>query len=244
MTAHTHARLALLNPATKREYNRRLFQDVAPRYNLITRLLSFGRDAAWKRWMIEHLPVHITSAMDLACGTGDITRALSVRHPDAAIVGLDLTPEMLEIAKRQSPEKIRYLLGDMTNTGSRNASYDLVTGGYALRNAPDLESALQETVRILHPGGTAAFLDFSAPENRWLRKIHYLLLLVWGAFWGLILHGNPRIYAYIARSLERFPNRASFFNLLESAGLVVIESRRFMLGMIEVVICRKPLSGE
>jgi len=239
MTAHAHASLALLDPERKRDYNRSLFRDVAPRYNLITRLLSFGRDAAWKRWMMSQFPAHVDRALDLACGTGDIARALADGYPGAEIIGLDLTPEMLDIARAAGPEGIDYREGDMMHTGLEDGSMDLVTGGYALRNAPDLDAAIAETARVLRPGGTAAFLDFSAPRSPFLRRLHYGLLLFWGALWGLLIHGNPRIYAYIARSLARFPDRASFHGQLARQGLPVQHSRRFMCGMIEVVLCRK-----
>jgi demethylmenaquinone methyltransferase/2-methoxy-6-polyprenyl-1,4-benzoquinol methylase len=235
MTAHAHAQQALLHPDSKQAYNRTLFRDVAPRYNLITRLLSFGRDASWKRWMVAQLPDEVERAVDLACGTGDLTRALAQRYPQARVTGLDLTPEMLGIARQESPDTLAFVEADMRVTGEPDHSVDLVTGGYALRNAPDLAEALQEVSRILRPGGTAAFLDFSAPRSLLLRRLHYVLLLSWGALWGLVVHGNPRIYAYIARSLARFPDRSSFHQQLQTHQLPVVQSRRFMFGMIEVV---------
>jgi demethylmenaquinone methyltransferase/2-methoxy-6-polyprenyl-1,4-benzoquinol methylase len=129
----------------------------------------------------------------------------------------------------------------MGATGLKSGSCDVVTGGYALRNAPDLDAALAETARVLRPAGTAAFLDFSAPRSPVLRRVHYALLLFWGGLWGLLIHGNPRVYAYIARSLARFPDRGTFHNRLRDAGLPVTDSRKFMCGMIEVVLCTRSL---
>lgn len=231
---------ALRDPALKRDYNRRLFHEVAPRYDLVTRVLSFGRDRHWKNILIRHLPASgVHRALDLACGTGDITRALRDRYPEAEITGIDLCPEMLERARALAPGGIQFVEGDMTDTGLDAASLDLVTGGYALRNAPDLEAALAETRRLLRDGGTAAFLDFSAPANPLLRKLEYGALWFWGALWGLLLHGNPRVYAYIARSLARFPDRASFHRRLADHGLTPLHTQRFMLGMIELVVCKR-----
>jgi demethylmenaquinone methyltransferase/2-methoxy-6-polyprenyl-1,4-benzoquinol methylase len=214
-----------------------LFRDVAPRYNLITRLLSFGRDAAWKRWLISQLPDQADRVLDLACGTGDLTRALLARYPDARVTGLDLTPEMLDIARATGPESLTYMEADMCNTGLKDHSVDLITGGYALRNAPDLDMALHETARLLRPGGTAAFLAFSAPRHPLLRRLHNGLLLFWGGLWGLLIHGNPRVYAYIAHSLARFPDRKAYHQHLITHGLRPRCTRRFMWGMIEAVIC-------
>ncbi|MGA0370060.1 MAG: ubiquinone/menaquinone biosynthesis methyltransferase [Kiritimatiellia bacterium] len=240
--AETH--IALADPDLKRDYNRHLFKEVAPRYDLITRMLSFGRDAAWKKWMIGQLSANRNAGiLDLACGTGDITRALALRFPEATVTGLDLSPEMLEIARRQAPESLHFVQGDMTNTGRENNSCEIVTGGYALRNAPELSTALSEVQRILIPGGLAAFLDFSASANFLVRKFHYALLWTWGALWGLLLHGDPRVYAYIARSLAHFPDRLTLHRMFETHGLAPRTRRRFMFGLIEVVICEKSVVG-
>lgn len=235
---------ALANPDLKRAYNRALFKEVAPRYDLVTRILSFGRDAAWKKWLLQQLPEQeISQVLDLACGTGDITRALTLRYPEARVTGLDLTPEMLDLARNLSPTGPVFKQGDMMQTGESSSTFDLITGGYALRNAPDLDAALAEIHRLLRPGATAAFLDFSAPAHPLLRKGHYALLWFWGALWGLILHGDPRVYAYIARSLAHFPDRNSLHAQMKQQQLSVVTSRRFMFGMIEGIICRKDTVG-
>lgn len=240
MNALSNTRLALSQPDLKRSYNRTLFKEVAPRYDLITRVLSFGRDTAWKKWMLQHLPPdHINDALDLACGTGDITRELSKLYPEAKVIGLDLTPEMLSIARSKSSAGLTYMEGDMMQTGLNTESFDLITGGYALRNAPDLNAALREIHRLLRPGGRAAFLDFSAPRSVLLRKTQYGVLWIWGALWGLFLHGNPRVYAYIARGLAQFPDRQKFRQHLLDHKLIETDHKQFMLGMIEVIICKK-----
>jgi demethylmenaquinone methyltransferase/2-methoxy-6-polyprenyl-1,4-benzoquinol methylase len=236
--AQTHT--ALANPDLKRDYNRHLFKEVAPRYDLITRVLSFGRDAFWKKWMLRQLPSEgVNGVLDLACGTGDITRALASRYPTAKVTGLDLTPKMLELARELAPADLRFVEGDMMNTGWEAGSCDIITGGYALRNAPDLDAALSEVHRLLRPGGQAAFLDFSASANPIVRKFHYLLLWSWGALWGLLLHGDPRVYAYIARSLAHFPDRESLHVQFTAHNLPLLKTKRFMFGLIEVVICEK-----
>lgn len=227
-----------ISPETKRLYNRNLFKEVAPRYDLITRILSFGRDLHWKRWLLKSLPdAPQSDILDLACGTGDLTRALANRYPDARVTGLDLTPEMLALAN--GPKQITWQEGDMCDLKKDDACIDIITGGYALRNAPDLDLCLQEISRVLRPSGTAAFLDFSAPISPALRKLYYGLLWSWGALWGLLLHGKPSVYAYIAKSLARFPDRQQLRNQLEKNQLPVVNHRRFMLGMIEVIICKK-----
>jgi demethylmenaquinone methyltransferase/2-methoxy-6-polyprenyl-1,4-benzoquinol methylase len=230
------------DPERKRALNEHLFTAVAPRYDAITRLLSFGRDAAWKRRLIGALPpLDAPACLDLACGTGDLTRRLARRYPRGSVLGLDLTPRMIELARaRGGAPAIRFERGDLGRTGLPSAAFDVITGGYALRNAADLDEALAEVFRLLKPGGTAAFLDFSRPAARGAAAVEHALLKTWGGFWGLALHGNPDVYGYIADSLARFPDRDELARRFRRAGFVVRRVQRFFFGVIEMDVLQRP----
>ena len=233
----------LRTPAAKREYNELLFAEVARRYDLVTRALSLGRDQAWKRALIDSLPTGGTPVcVDLACGTGDIAFALAQRYPRGSVCGIDLTPEMLQIARDKNRfPNVTLELGDMHHLPFPSDSVDIVTGSYALRNAPSLTVALQELHRVLRPGGTAAFLDFSK-SPRWLpQRLSYSVLYVWGAFWGLVLHRQPAVYAYIAKSLWQFPDRVALRQELSNVGFAEVFSRQFYFGTLEMITVSKPL---
>ncbi|HMP75250.1 MAG TPA: ubiquinone/menaquinone biosynthesis methyltransferase [Kiritimatiellia bacterium] len=240
---HLRAREHLDTPDRKRRFNALLFREVAPRYDLITSLLSFGRDAAWKREMIAALPARASApaqCLDIACGTGDLTRAVARRYSGARVTGLDLTPEMLERARALTAEpRVDFVQGDMHALPLPDASVDLVTGGYALRNAPDLAVALREIGRVLKPGGTCAFLDFSKSPNPLAQRVGYLLLKAWGGFWGLLLHGHADVYGYIADSLRVYPDCDALREQLDRAGLLTVDYRVYMGGLVEWIICRK-----
>ena len=239
-------------PEAKRDYNELLFAEVARRYDLVTRALSLGRDQAWKRALLDSLPdgnaaPHGGSpvCVDLACGTGDVTFALARRYPRGAVCGVDLTPEMLEIARAKNRlPNVSLELGDMHRLSFPSGSVDIVTGSYALRNAPALTVALQEIHRVLRPGGTAAFLDFSKSPHWLSRRVAYAVLYVWGAFWGLVLHGQPAVYAYIAKSLWHFPDRVALRAELARLGFVEASSRRFYCGTLELITVTKPLDDQ
>jgi len=228
-------------PESKQAFNRTLFAEVAPKYDFITKALSLGRDAAWKRQLMAALPaVPSAQCVDLACGTGDLTRMLAVRYPDGKISGLDLTPEMLAIAdKRTEAFNVSFVEGSMAGLPFGNESTDIVTGGYALRNAPDLNQTLDEIARILKPGGCAAFLDFSKPRNRAGQRISHFLLKFWGGLWGLLLHGNPDVYGYIADSLDCYPDRMELRERFARRGFTLLHSKRFYGGLLEIVVFRK-----
>jgi len=231
----------LNDPSSKKDYNEKVFTAVAPRYDLITRILSFGRDRAWKRELINSLPpTGVLRALDLACGTGDIARALALRYPAGEITAIDLTPEMIRLAQRRSGSlAIRFVRGDMSRIPGPDESFDVITGGYALRNAPDLEALLHEIMRVLKPGGTAAFLDFSKSERKILQAGQLFLLGFWGSIWGYIFHRNPEVYGYIAASLKTFPDRRRLMKMIERTGFRDVRCRYFFFGFSALITCRK-----
>jgi demethylmenaquinone methyltransferase/2-methoxy-6-polyprenyl-1,4-benzoquinol methylase len=211
---------------------------------VITRLLSFGMDAWWKRALVTRLPRgagDAPRALDLACGTGDLSLLLARRFPAGRVEGLDLSPAMLARARRRrGAGAILFRLGDLGRLPYPEASFRLVTGGYALRNAPDLRQCLREVFRVLAPGGTAAFLDFNRSPVPWLGRLEVRLLSAWGGLWGRLLHGNPEVYAYIARTLALFPDRARFEALLRELGFRRVRSRLPPGGFVSLTFAVKP----
>ena len=228
-------------PEKKRTFNRQHFATSAKRYDLATRAMSLGRDRSWKNCLIAALPQGGTpKCLDLATGSGDLAFLLARSYPAGRVVGLDITPEMLHIAnERNCYQHLDFICADMATTGLDGASFDIITGSYALRNAADLGEVLTEIQRLLKPGGHAAFLDFSKPARIMAQKGQYRLLKGWCGLWGLLLHGDPGIHAYIADSLEQFPDRENFHLQLGAAGLELISSRLFYAGMLELSLVRK-----
>jgi demethylmenaquinone methyltransferase/2-methoxy-6-polyprenyl-1,4-benzoquinol methylase len=147
---------------------------------------------------------------------------------------------MLEIAdKRTDLFNVSLVEGSMAELPFDSASIDVVTGGYALRNAPDLNQTLDEIARVLRPGGRAAFLDFSKPRNRFGRLLSHAALKFWGGFWGLVLHGNPDVYGYIADSLKLYPDRTALRERFAVRGFTLQSSTRFFGGLLEAVHFKK-----
>jgi ubiquinone/menaquinone biosynthesis methyltransferase len=231
----------LENAETKKYYTERNFSEVAPRYDFITRVLSFRRDAAWKRSLVSLLPSHESPVcVDLACGTGDIAFLLAGKYPRGRIAGLDITESMLAIARhRNTHPNVSFANQDMGSLDIASESVDIVTGGYALRNAPDLGTAIDEISRVLKPRGVATFLDFSKPSVNITQKMEYWGLKLWTGLWGILLHRNHEVYGYIAESLQRFPDRPHLRNIFLEKGLTVIDSRLFFFGVTELLLVQK-----
>ena len=236
---------ALAEPGAKRRYNQRLFATIAPRYDLITRLLSFGRDQSWKADVLALAKVGAGDrVLDLACGTGDLAFASARRG--AAVTGLDLTPRMLARAVDRARvhggagARVHWCTGDICNLPLAAGRFSVVTVGYGLRNVPDLAEALKEIHRVLKPGGRLCALDFDKPEAAWLRAIYLGYLHVVGGAMGWILHRDPDTYRYIPASIRRYPGARGVVKLMESAGFVNVRHVRVFGGLMAIHVGARP----
>jgi demethylmenaquinone methyltransferase/2-methoxy-6-polyprenyl-1,4-benzoquinol methylase len=230
-------RAGIETPDKKRRYNEGLFTRVATEYDRATRAMSLGRDQVWKRRLVDLLPaLPAPNCVDLACGTGDVTAELAARFPQGHIVGIDLTPAMVAVARsRCTQPNVSFRAQDMCRTDIPEGWADVVTGSYALRNAPVLDDALREVRRILKPGGQAAFLDFAKPPARWRQSLQLPLLKAWGGFWGLVVHGRPE-HAYIAESLRQFPDRLALREQFARHRFRLRAARNCFGGMLEILV--------
>ena len=209
-------RAALAGPDSKSRYVRRLFSTIADRYDLITRLLSYGQDRRWKARVVALSGARPgLRALDLACGTGDIAFALAAHGAD--VVGLDITHRMLQLARTKGMTA-RFVTGDMLALPFRDEAFDVVTTGYGLRNVPDLPGAIAEMRRVLRPGGVLLSLDFDRPGNPVVRAVYLAYLTVVGSALGFILHRDPDTYRYIPESIRRYPGAVEVNAIISRAG--------------------------
>lgn len=230
-------REALAAPDSKSRYVRRLFSTIAERYDLITRLLSYGQDRRWKARVVELSAVRPgLRALDLACGTGDIAFALATRGAD--VVGLDITHRMVQLARAKGGAA-RFVTGDMLALPFGDEAFDLVTTGYGLRNVPDIPRAIAEMRRVLKPGGVLISLDFDRPANAILRGVYLTYLTLVGSTLGVILHRDPDTYRYIPESIRRYPGAAEVNAMIGRAGFSRSESLPVFGGLMAIHHARR-----
>jgi demethylmenaquinone methyltransferase / 2-methoxy-6-polyprenyl-1,4-benzoquinol methylase len=210
---------------------RAMFGSIAPRYDFVTRILSYGMDRKWKRLGVERaiLPENAT-VLDLAGGTGDFSKLVREKLPKSRSVVVDITEEMVRLARAGGLDEA--VCGDATALPFPDGSFDCVFIGYGLRNFPNLKTALAEIVRVTRPGGMMVSLDFFLPPNPVFRELYLGYLYVQGAIWGLMLHGRPRTYSYIADSLRSFVSIEQLSSMLQQMGYTRVETRGFILGGI------------
>ena len=222
----------------KRTLVRSVFATIADRYDLITVLLSYGRDARWKRRVVELSGARAgLSALDLACGTGDIAFALAERG--ARVTGLDITHRMLELARAKRRGGVSFVTGDMMALPFPDARFDTVTTGYGIRNVPVIQPAVAEIARVLKRGGVLVSLDFNRPSNPLVRAVYLTYLTIVGSALGLVLHGDPDTYRYIAASIKRYPGAAAVRDLIVRQGFASCEYIPVLGGLMAIHVATR-----
>ena len=240
----TRLRERIATPEGKRRYVRALFATIADRYDLITRILSFGQDRRWKRRLVRLAMIGPADrVLDLASGTGDILFETLRHHPRRA-VGVDLTHRMLVLAKHRGESDLHgptvtFITGDMLSLPLQAAAFDVVTTGYGLRNVPQLHEAVREIHRVLTRRGRLLSLDFNRPSNPVVRGVYLAYLTVVGSALGLALHRDPDTYRYIAESIRSYPGAIGIARLLEAEGFGEVRIIPVLFGLMTIHVARK-----
>ena len=203
-----------------------MFDSIAPRYDLLNRLLSFRRDIAWRRRLAKLVAQHpCHCVLDLATGTGDVLMALAKKRAVQMAVGIDLAPEMLarareKLAKGRAPHTFAAIQANAAITSFRDASFDAATIAFGIRNMADAPGALREFHRVLKPGGRLFVLEFSLPTNPLVRALYLAYFRYAVPAIGGWIARNRAAYAYLNRSVESFPYGTNFCALLSAAGFI------------------------
>ena len=188
-----------------------LFAAIAPRYDLINDLQSFGLHRWWKRRLLKlAAPCPGEHALDLCCGTGDVAFALA--QAGAETTGFDFSEPMLTVARARAlkiPHSAfttpHFLQGDAQNLPFADDTFDLVTISYGLRNLADFDRGLREMHRVTKPGGRLLVLDFGKPDNALWRSLYFAHLRWFVPLFGKIFCGDSATHAYILESLLQYP---------------------------------------
>jgi len=231
-----------------------LFARIAPRYDLINDLQSFGLHRYWKRRVVRMArPQPGRRALDLCCGTGDL--ALALARCGMHVAGLDFSERMLEVAQQRvsrnrsqtpggtnpasrNPHLLspapRFLRSDALRVPFSNDSFDVVTVGYGLRNLAEWETGLHEMQRVASPGGRLVVLDFGKPDNALWRGLYFGYLRLFVPWLGRIFCGSAGAYAYILESLKHYPGQHAVAAKMRELGLVNVRAVRLLGGAMSI----------
>jgi demethylmenaquinone methyltransferase/2-methoxy-6-polyprenyl-1,4-benzoquinol methylase len=202
----------------------RMFDRIASRYDLLNSVMSAGLHHRWRERAVERTEVGPgDSALDVCCGTGDLTFELASRvSPGGHVVGCDFSEPMLDLARDKASERgvdgVRFEWADALRLPYDSGRFDAVTVGFGVRNFADRDAGLREMARVLRPGGRLVVLEFTAPR----RPPFSTFYSVW--FDRIVpvlgrLTNDPSAYAYLAESVKSFPDPPGLAAKLDAAGL-------------------------
>ncbi len=218
--------------ASKREAVQQMFDRIAPRYDLLNRLLTFGMDQQWRRHSLSMIAVGANdTVVDIACGTGDFCELAQKRG--AQVIGIDFALEMLLAAKQRSIAA-NFVQGDALMLPLPDRCANAVTCGFALRNFVSLEPVFHEMARILAPGGRIALLEVYEPKNPLLRALHCLHFKKLVPLIGGLL-SDRTAYRYLPKSVAYLPSDEMLFASLEKAGFKDVKRTKFFFGASQLL---------
>lgn len=225
-----------------------MFAAIAQRYDLNNRVHSLWRDQAWRRFAVRFSELQIgETVLDVACGTGDLSEAFA-RAGAGAVTGLDFTQEMLDIAIHKAEHQSRrdgtvtptYVQGDAMELPFEDASFDVVSIAFGIRNVEDPHKALAEMARVLKPNGRLVILEFSEPRNPLIRlfnKIYCQRIMPITA--TLIARDRSGAYKYLPRSVATFLDPQQLAACMERAGLIDARRKPLTFGVCTCSRARK-----
>lgn len=214
---------------------RKMFDSIAPRYDLLNRLLSLRRDTSWRRWAVDKVLIDKKGTyLDVATGTADVALEIKRQAPLSRVVALDFASRMLDLARKKVVGKgIDLVRGDALRMPFPNNAFDGAIVAYGVRNFPDRFLGLQEMRRVVKPHGRVVILEFSTPTGfgGMTYDIYLSRFLPW---MGGLVSGNPKAYRYLHDSVEAFPPTQAFCDMMVHAKLARVRYYPLTLG---ITIC-------
>ncbi len=228
----------------KKEVVKDIFDDIAPKYDLLNHLLSLNIDKGWRKKAMKHIGEKQKGRLlDVACGTGDFSIA-AYRSGVDRVTGIDISANMVEVGRKKVRElglndHIDLQLGDSERMNFDTGTFDIVTVAFGVRNFEHLEQGLKEMCRILKPGGKVIILEFSMPVHFPMKQLYrfyfrYVLPVVGG--W---ISGNKGAYTYLPESVMKFPQGEAFLKILTRCGFRNAIRQKLSAGIASIYVGEK-----
>lgn len=228
-------------PERKASYVRKMFSRIARHYDLMNRLMTFGRDRVWRRYAVEQaIPAssHKGQAgriLDVATGTGELALEVLRQHSDLQVVGLDFVPEMLAQAQQKAVDAgtaVDLLAGDALRIPFTDGTFDAIVTGFALRNVTNIPAAFSEMARVTRSGGRIACLEIAKPRLPLFCHLYAFYFFRLVPLLGGWIAGQRLAYTYLPHSLTTFLTPDEIATVMGQAGWHDVSYRRLMLGTV------------
>lgn len=218
-----------------------MFNRIAPRYDLMNRLMTGGQDIGWRKIVIRLAEIPEGGrVLDLGAGTGDLSREALRQSPGCRPIAADFTLGMMLAGKKENSTSFDWSCADALNLPFPDQSFDAVVSGFLLRNVVDLKQALKEQLRVLKPGGRIVALDTTRPRPSLLSpfiRFHMHRVI---PFMGRLLTNSPEAYVYLPSTSENFLLAEDLQERFKETGFINCNFRRLMFGTIAIHWARKP----
>ncbi|HKL72459.1 MAG TPA: bifunctional demethylmenaquinone methyltransferase/2-methoxy-6-polyprenyl-1,4-benzoquinol methylase UbiE [Marinilabiliaceae bacterium] len=235
------------NDGSKKEQVTEMFNRIAPSYDKLNSWLSFRVDKIWRRRVVKMVQnIKYPNVLDVATGTGDLAIAMAKKVRLNTVYGVDISTGMLELAKQkvlknQLQNKVILKEGDSENLPFDDASFDVVTVAFGVRNFGNLNAGLKEMARVLRPGGKMIVLELSKPSSfpmKDLYRFYFTRILPW---WGGLISHDKEAYSYLPASVSKFPEGEFFDAELIKAGMNPLRRMKQTFGIATIYVAEKAM---
>jgi len=219
---------------------REMFTSIAPRYDFLNRLLSVGQDKYWRQRAIDLLdPMENERILDVATGTGDMVIEVAKRNLSVQIFGIDFSQRMLDlgrikIARNGYNQAVSLQIGSGECLPFADESFDGVICAFGIRNFADVQLGLREFFRVLKPGGRVVVLEFSIPQNQFLKTAYKWYFNIILPKIGNIISGHLNAYSYLPESVANFPSQKKFIKWIEKIGFKKVSFSELTFGIVSI----------
>ena len=233
-----------IDSVKKTKYVKNMFGDISERYDLLNWIMTLGMHHKWRESAVniacDGMANEVSNGLDVASGTGDFAFQLIEHHNIGYVVAMDLSEQMLSVAKRKHEERnfsseIDFVVGDVIDMPFSDEMFSLVIVGFGFRNFADLEASLREMIRVVKPGGKITILEIVKPEGVLMSKIFPIYFRKLTPILGSLFAGNIEAYRYLPESVNNFVTARQIKNMMQNVGLRNVTVKDLAMGSVAII---------
>jgi demethylmenaquinone methyltransferase / 2-methoxy-6-polyprenyl-1,4-benzoquinol methylase len=226
------------DPENRKRFIKNMFDSIVPSYDKLNHILSFGIDRLWRKRIFKVIyPVSDSWAIDLCCGTGDLSLLLTKNG--AKTVSLDFSIEMLKRGRQKKSITGYCIAADACRIPFSDNTFRTATIAFGIRNIPDLDNFIKEVHRVLVPGGELVILEFSRPSGKIVKILYTVYLGIILPLIGAVISGKYYAYRYLAKTIKTFVDPVDLQKMIEKYGFPNINIYPQTFGSAAITVCRK-----